>query len=122
MKISIKYIRDPGSRDHERVVLEVTERDDIGRYILARSRYTSDKSISSGLEDVYWLPDQTVQPGDLVAVYTKPGRGKSKRNKDGSSSHFLYWSLRGPIWDEEDTVPLLFCVQDWQHRRKMKGA
>jgi hypothetical protein len=122
MNISIKYIREPGSREHERVVLEVTERDDVGRYILARSSLTSDRSISSDLQDVYWLPDQKVEAGDLVVIYTKSGRNKSKQNRDGSSSHFLYWGLPDPMWNERNAVPVLFCIEDWQHRRRISGA
>ena len=122
MRVNIKYIRNLGRKDNERVILEVTEQDDIGHYILARSSYTSDKAVSSKLQDIYWLPDQKVQPGDLVVVYTKSGYGRSKQNKDGSSSHFLYWGIDDPIWDEEDSVPVLFCIQDWQQRRNIKDT
>jgi hypothetical protein len=122
MRVNTKYIRDVGARDRERVVLEVTEQDDIGNYILARSRYTDDRAISSDLENVFWLPDTRVKLCDLVVIYTKNGRNRSQKDQDGTSSHFFYWGLPNPIWEDEDTVPVLMRIHDWQQRRKLRDT
>lgn len=108
MKIVIKYIKDFGNPEKERVVLKVNAPTDIGQYVVAESVKVNENAISSEIKNQYWFPDQELKVGDLVVLYTKRGEKKSVLNKDGSTTYFFYWGLENPLSSVEKSCVVLF--------------
>lgn len=108
MKIEIKYIKDFGDPEKERVVFKVNAPTNIGLYVVAESVKVNDNAISSEIKNQYWLPDQELKIGDLVVLYTKKGERKSVLNKDGSTTYFFYWGLENPLSSVEKSCVVLF--------------
>lgn len=118
MNVKIKAIRDSGSANEERLVLQVLRDDDIGYYVVFDTTFTKDGSVSNKVRHTYWFPDKRVRSGDIVVLYTKPGIRSEKENRDGSNSHFFYWGLDKAIWNKEGDCAVLLQVGDWS----AKGA
>ncbi len=112
MNIKIKQIVDHGHND-ERIVLSVVEDDDIGRYLIMDSTYTSSQNISNKLRHTYWFPDKKVKAGDLIILYTKHGKQSQKANKNGTTSHFFYWDLKNNVWNDDGDAAVLFYASEW---------
>ena len=108
MKVEIKYIRDFGDPEKERVVFKVNAPTNIGLYVVAESVKVNDNVISSEIKNQYWFPDQHLKIGDLVVLYTKKGEKKSVLNKDGSTTYFFYWGLENPLSSVEKSCVVLF--------------
>ena len=121
MKLEIKYVKDPGNIENERVVLVVVQPTDIGRYIIADSTYLSNGNVSNLLRHVFWLPDQLVTVGDFIVVYTKDGNNSSKINKEGTRSFFFYWGLDKTIWNKDGDTAVIFEINDW-NMKKLVGS
>lgn len=117
MDIQFFIVKDPGDPEKERVILRVQKNTDLGGYLIATSTENTDnKTINSELSDVLWLPDQKLQAGDLVVIYTKEGKEGKVSNKDGSTSYFYYWGLPEPIGKDRRSTIVLFDT-DWCYRR-----
>lgn len=108
MKIIIKYIKDFGNPEKERVVLKVNASTNIGQYVVAESVKVNDNAISAEIKNQYWFPDQELKVGDLVVLYTKKGEKKSVLNKDGSTTYFFYWGLENPLSSVKKSCVVLF--------------
>lgn len=113
MSIQIKYIKNNGSADEERIVFEVTKDCDIGYYLVCDTSYTSNGKVSNKLRHPYWFPDKDVKIGDLVVLYTKKGTNNSRVNKDGSSTHFFYWGLDKTIINNDKDCIVLIESKNW---------
>lgn len=117
MDIQFYIVKDPGDPEKERVILRVQKNTDLGSYLIATSTENTDnKTISSELSNVLWLPDQKLQSGDLVVIYTKKGKEGKVVNKDGSTSYFYYWGLSKPIGENRRSTIVLFD-SEWCYRR-----
>ncbi len=121
MNIKIKYVKDAGNIKKERLVLEVTDNDNVGNYIIADSTYLGDGSVSNKLRHTFWVPDKDVSYGDLVIIYTKSGSNKTKENKDETASHFFYWGLESPIWNKNGDSALLIEVKNWASKNVVEN-
>lgn len=108
MKVEIKYIKDFGDPEKERVVFKVNAPTNIGLYVVAESVKVNDNAISSEIKNQYWFPDQNLGIGDLVVLYTKKGEKKSVLNKDGSTTYFFYWGLEKPLSSVDKSCVVLF--------------
>lgn len=95
MKIDIDCFMNLGSHEDERILFNVTEDCNLGSFLIAMSKKVSDTSISSKLENVFWLRDAELKRGDLVVVYTtRSGNGMPViENPSGSHTYFLFWNL-----------------------------
>ena len=59
MDIQFNMVKNPGVIETERVILNVSKDTDLGSYLIATSIENDDnKTITSVLSNVYWLPDQ----------------------------------------------------------------
>lgn len=117
MDIQFYIVKDSGDPEKERVILRVQKNTDLGSYLIATSTENTDnKTISSELSNVLWLPDQKLQSGDLVVIYTKKGKEGKVVNKDGSTSYFYYWGLSKPIGENRRSTIVLFD-SEWCYRR-----
>ena len=88
MKLKIERVEDAGVLDKERVVFSVLANEEIGRYVVLKSKKTGETSVSSETYATFWFPDKPAQRGDLVILYTKAGKDKSSATQGGKYSHF----------------------------------
>jgi hypothetical protein len=115
MDVEFQSVRDPGDKDHERVVLSAEKGVDLGRYMLIAARVSGKSTTLGGrVPASYWFPDRDINAGDLVVVYTKAGSSTAKENSSGKTSHFFYWGKTRPIWDRDDVRPVLLRVSVWK--------
>lgn len=112
MKVKIRAIVDHGQKE-ERIILDVINDTDIGKYLAVDTTYTKDGKISNKVRHPYWFPDQPVKAGDVVVLYTRKGTFSSTKNPSGSTSFFFFWGLDSNIWNNEGDYALLFYVDDW---------
>lgn len=114
MKIQIKYVKDAGNIDKERVVLKVLDNNvNIGNYIVCDTTYISENEISNKLRHIFWFPDHEVKKGDLIVIYTKTGIEKTMDNKSGNITHFFYWELDRTVWNIDEDAVTLISIKDW---------
>lgn len=113
MSAKIIAIKEVGEISNERVVARVKGNIDIGAYVLLSTGY-ADESVTNEVEDAYWFPDKDVSEGDLVVLYTKRGRDKTRENKNGSKTHFFYWGKDSAIWGRSNRAAVLIQSRSWQ--------
>lgn len=117
MNIVIRKVADKGNYEKERLIMHVESDGDIGRYALLESTYVGEGEVSGKIRNTLWLPDTSVEAGELVVVYTKKGKNKSRENTDKSKSHFIYWGLGESIWSRENACAVIFEVADWAMKK-----
>ena len=117
MKLNILGIRDAGSIDKERIIFLVDGEGDLGQFITAVS-IVNNNSMSAGITDVLWFPDQTVNDGDLIVLYTKSGQKRSVDNKDTSKSWFFYRGLHESLFSETNKCAIVFQLSNWSSSAK----
>ena len=111
MKIIIKYVKDAGDLDNERVVLKALDSLNIGSYLIADTTYEGENEVSDRLRHVFWLPDKQVSEEDLIVIYTKKGNDKTRLGKSGNKIHFFYWGLSRTVWNKEEDAVTLFSIE-----------
>lgn len=116
MKIAIRGVVEPGNLEKERLVLRAEVDTDVGRFLVARNAYVAEGSVSDEIKNAFWLPDQSVEAGNLVVLYTKSGENRIRVNKDESKTHFLYLGLEQPIWSSDDAT-VLIEIATWQMKK-----
>ncbi|MDN7917344.1 hypothetical protein [Burkholderia gladioli] len=114
MTIEIRYVKDVGNLAKERVVLKVSAKDDIGRYILFDTAYFENGTVSNEVRHTLWFPDKEVNAGDLVVAYTKTGADSQTKNENGTMSHFFYMNKSNPIWRESGNCVVLIEAKAWK--------
>jgi hypothetical protein len=118
MNLKISSFADAGNLDKERIVLNVLEDVDIGRFVLMRSRTNDGGDPISGTKDAYWFPDKGVKKGDLVVVYTKAGKPSTKAMASGNTAHFYYWQKKSAFWGPESgNVAVLLEAPVWTSKK-----
>ena len=119
MKIEIDYIKDINDSEKARVIFKINQPVNLGSYIVAQSVQVGETSISSKIENAYWLPDQELKLGDLVVLYAKKGEKRSVLNEDGTTTFFYYWGLDKPTLSEEKSCVVLFETS-WMFKPSVK--
>ena len=117
MKLAIKYVKDPGDLRNERVILKAIDNENIGSYLISDTTYEGDNEVSNKLRHVFWIPDQEVSKDDLIVIYTKEGKDKSKKNESGRSTHFFYWGLKRTVWNVDQDAVTLFSIAEWDLKK-----
>lgn len=112
MNVSFSYFKDRGQLGNERIVLKVLADDNIGDYVVLRSRYR-DGNVTTGITHTFWFPDREVKAGDYIVLYTKPGVQSEKVSGSGATSHFFYWSQPAPLWQSADHAVVVLYAPDW---------
>lgn len=105
-------IADPGVPEKERLVLNIEQDTDIGRYAVFFTHFTEAGKVSANVERTFWFPDLKVRAGDFVVLYTKKGARSEKENQDKSKSYFFYWNLDAPIWIDKGAAVLAY-LPEW---------
>lgn len=117
MKLAIKYVKDQGVKNDERIILKALDDVDVGAYMLADTTYISEGEVSNKLRHTFWIPDQEVEKDDLVVIYTKEGKDSVKSNKSGNKTYFFYWGLNKTVWNVDEDAAALFLVGDWSSKK-----
>jgi hypothetical protein len=120
MKLAIKRIESKGNFAKEMVALEVTEAGDVGKYMLSDSTYTTSGQLSNKIRHIYWFPDKEVEKGDYIWLYTRPARADDEtkwRNKDGTTTHVVFWRLHTAVWNDEGDFAVLLELNTWKSRK-----
>lgn len=113
MKLKIQSIADKGNFEKERLVLKAVADCDVGDYLILRAGFR-DGSVTTGVHNTFWFPDEDVEAGDLVVVYSKSGRQNTKQLKNGKTSHFFYWARDSALWGTTSKAPVLMYSPEWE--------
>ncbi|HGG8853247.1 TPA: hypothetical protein ACJJ1B_004351 [Enterobacter roggenkampii] len=116
MTIEIKYAKDVGNIEKERLVLKATSDDEIGNYVLFDTTYLEDGRVSNEMRHSLWFPDREVKENDLIVVYTKAGKDSKLENKNGTSSHFFYMGLGNSIWNKNGDCAVIMKISSWDNK------
>ncbi len=111
MILKAKYVRHEADLQEERIIFEATSDGDIGDHIVLRAQ-SSGTGVHGGGLDAYWVPNKSVNSGDLVVLYTKKGENSHKKWKDGSRTWYLYWGRESASW-QSPFVPVLMQIEYW---------
>ena len=122
-----RFVKDAGDPREERIVLWAKPSGlmgvlNLGDFLIADTTYHDNETVSNKLRHVYWFPDYEVKPGDLVILYTREGDEFSSPNSDGTRSHFFYWGLGRPVWNEDSDSAVLIKIAEWSAARVMGGT
>lgn len=115
MNIDIVSIHGQGDADAEFVYLKVTQDCNLQFYMLTDSTYVDESHISNKLRHLYWFPDQQVKAGDRIILSTNIGT-KSTSLEDGVTTHYLYWNLKQPVWNNTGDTAVLLNLNGWKSK------
>jgi hypothetical protein len=113
MRISEAKFREAGILEKERLVFQVLQDDDIGRYAVFHTRLLRGEAVSSTVRHTFWFPDRAVKKGDVVVLYTKSGTSSEKANDDNTTSYFFYWNVSTPLWNVKGECAVLVSIERW---------
>ncbi|GLB47994.1 hypothetical protein [Neptunitalea lumnitzerae] len=113
MNIEVVDIKDRGNKVKERIVLKALSNLDIGYYIVFLTTKTGENSFSSTPKNIFWFPDKDINEGDLVVLYTKSGKNSIKDNKSGNRTHFFYWGLTPPVFENKNKIAVVIESSGW---------
>lgn len=114
MKVKIISVHNQGDYEQEYVLMRVQQDCNIGYYMLADSTYTEANKVSNKVRHTLWIPHKEVKKGNLVSVWTKPGKDTTDVNKDGQTIHRFFWNLKTAVWNNEGDCAVLFELNTWQ--------
>ena len=112
MKVQIRSVEDKGDIRHERLVLRVKRDVDIGDFMLLRTAFEGGHPTTK-VANTLWFPDMSMSAGDIVVVYSKPGKAKQKKISGDRTAHFFYWGQDSALWDDETVAPVLLHAPAW---------
>lgn len=112
MTLKIKKIVNKSVYEKERIVLFVIRDIDVGEYAVFKSSITKG-SPYPGDQLAYWFPDQAVEAGDQVVLYSKGGSPSKKKLENGGTAYFFYWDRDNALWDSDGYAPVLLHVKSW---------
>lgn len=103
-----------GDGHDERLVLQATSDDNIGKFIAMDSTYDAKTdTLTNIFRHTYWFPHQDVKKGEKVILYTKKHKtGKTYSYEPPANGnvgkHIFYWGSNSNVWnDDADSVTLL---------------
>ncbi len=114
MKLKISSIHGHGDASKEYVVLDVNEDCIASYYIIADTTYTSPGYISNKHRHVHRFVRADLKAGDVVILYTRVGSDEVKKHPDGSATHYRFWNLKTPVWNDDGDGAILFEINDWK--------
>lgn len=114
MELQVVKIHEQGKQNSEYVELKVLANCDLTYYMITDTTYTSETSVSNKLRNVHWFSPKTVEKGDLIFLRTCKGKNESSENKDGTTTHIIYWGLEKPVWNNTGDAAILFQFKTWK--------
>ena len=114
MKLEVQSVHAHGTASQEYVTIKANEDANLKYYILADTTYTGPNAISNKLRHMHWFSPKQVGAGDYVRIYTGRGTNKSVSNQAGTTTHYIYWGLASPVWNDTGDAAVLFEVENWK--------
>jgi len=110
MNLVIVAIADVNT-DKERIELRALADDNVINYILLDARQGDTLTTSNKCRNAFWFPAQSVKKGDLIRIFTKPG--KTSSIVIGTYKRYtFYWGVKGSLWkDNTHNVHLLRIIE-----------
>ena len=117
MQLEIVKVQNQGDASKEWVQFRVTSDCSLSHYILTDTTYIDEKTISNKLRHLYWgWTGKSVKKNDHIFVITGTGTNSAKTN-DGVTTHYFYWNLKEPVWNNTGDTALLLHLNDWATKR-----
>ena len=113
MKLSLIRIIDRGVPLKERLHLKALNDANLTYFVVLSTAYTSPTALSSGGKAAYWFPPKNVKAGDAIVLYTCAGTPSESKNADGTTSYFLYWGWKEPLWNAAGKCAVVMEVTNW---------
>jgi hypothetical protein len=114
MNLTIRSILGADDLSTERIVIDVTSAVDLGNYLIIKSE-ERDGGPTTSTGESFWFPDEDVEAGDVVVVYTKSGKDRTRKLKNGRAIRFFYWKKPELVWNEKGFCAVLLEAPLWQH-------
>lgn len=113
MNIKIVGIKNRGNLKKERIIIKALSNLDLGYYIVFLTKMTGEKSFSSEPKKVFWFPDKEINKDDLIVLYSKKGKKSIKENESGNTTHFFYWNLENPVFEDDKSHAVVIEANGW---------
>lgn len=113
MKLSIIRIVDRGVQDKERLYLKALNDVNLSSYLVFSTSYSEPAKISAGGKSAYWFPPKRVKAGDSIILYTGTGKPSETKKTDGTTTYFLYWGWKAPLWVATGKCAVVMELADW---------
>lgn len=118
MNLEIIKIENPGDLDNEKVVIKANLKDEIGQYILADTLEINPGRITGNISNAFWFPNQEINPGDSVIVYTKEGQDNQIKNGDESTAFNFYRGKNQPSFNSAKSAGVLIQIGNWNYKTR----
>ncbi|MDX9664638.1 hypothetical protein QMK50_06605 [Pseudomonas sp. P5_152] len=82
-------------------------------YMVSDATYTEDGKISNKHRHSKWFVNKLVSKGERVALHTKVGQDKERKNGD-VLWHHIYWNFKTPIWNDDGDAAVLVEISNWK--------
>jgi hypothetical protein len=113
MRLQVVRIADRGVPNKERLHLSVAQETNLSYYVVLLSRYSNQGGIANGNLSAFWFPGQPVQPGDQIILASGQGTPNSRKELNGTTTHFYYWGLPRTVWHESMNCAVVLEVSSW---------
>ena len=114
--IILSQIIDPGIPNDERISLNVTTPDNVGKYVAFLTSETAPGRIKSKPMDTYWFPDQEVNTGDIIILYTRIGVSYNINNQLGTKTFFYFWGQPNTIFTKSKDAVAILKIDSWSFK------
>lgn len=113
MEIKISSIGDKGDFSNERIGFKALKNCQLKYFLVVKSR-KSENGFKNKSDATFWFLPREVKKNDRIVLYTKEGENSIKEDDDGTKTHFFYWGLKAPIFNNEEDLIVLVNVNTWK--------
>jgi len=118
MNIEIIKFVDPGVAKKERILMKAIKKDNVGFYVVFNTTELKPGTVSSKVLNAYWFPNREIKPGDLICLYTKPGKDNEVKKEDGTTTFFFYWGEEKTLWNKAGDSAVLLRIGEWNYKAR----
>lgn len=113
MRLEIIDTIDRGIPGKERLYLKVITSTNLIDYIIFQTKIDAHATIIVSSNSGFWLPKYKVNAGDILILYTGNGDNSTRKNADGTTTHFIYWGLNETIFNSKNSAATVFELRNW---------
>lgn len=113
MRVRLVQIADRGIANQERVHLSVLQDATLAFYVVLATYFSPPDRVMPGTVAAYWFPTQLVKPGDQVVLFTGAGTPQSRREPNGTTTHFYYWGMSKTLFNHPNARAVLVEAENW---------
>ncbi|MCY1642118.1 hypothetical protein [Methylorubrum sp. SL192] len=117
MDLSILKLQDNGNPSLEVLILSVDIDTNLNGYAVCDNTYISGTTnLSNERRNFFWFPNKGVKAGELVALWTRPGKYCNVTNKAGKVVHYFHWGLSNGVWNNTGDLAILIEIAAYDRR------